>query len=501
MEKDNEMIKRWRKNTALFLSTAILAAFAPGAVYGAAVSGNADIPDVTVSGDTTPHAHQWVYTKNQQEVTAECQGQGCEAGKISLTLKVEKESDYAEEPQASRVSVSANGMPLLRENEWGIQYEIQYFQDADGMPGHVWSGEGEPREPGTYHVKVAFAGGDSALIEDTFTIRPIEKESRSGITVNMKSHYDLKGQIPVPQLNPVVEDGAEVTYYYNTKPQNTGGEKWSASRGKKLKSVTYFMYAVIGETDKYKSYTTPVCDFTVHTHHKWNMPKDLSAKSETKKTISCSYCGEKHQIKLPKKQQSVVMGKTLDLGKKAYTCTFVETKETENNKIYFQLNEKGKMTTKLIPADYASMPDSVPVKIKVTDTDKTYTIKVKLKVRPNVTVATKKVNINGVPAHRFEFDYSGIRNIRDAKRVQVWISKGDTDRMYNSPNKAENRKKVKELNNYFEKYFKNPRPSEKPFINLFNRSLKKIRDNVTFNIRVYYGSKKSEIREETVPIG
>ena len=140
MEKDNEMIKRWRKNTALFLSTAILAAFAPGAVYGAAVSGNADIPDVTVSGDTTPHAHQWVYTKNQQEVTAECQGQGCEAGKISLTLKVEKESDYAEEPQASRVSVSANGMPLLRENEWGIQYEIQYFQDADGMPGHVWSG-------------------------------------------------------------------------------------------------------------------------------------------------------------------------------------------------------------------------------------------------------------------------------------------------------------------------------------------------------------------------
>ena len=57
----------------LFLSAAMLTALAPGAVYGAAVSDNGDTPNVTVSSDSTPHTHQWVYTKNQQEVTAECQ--------------------------------------------------------------------------------------------------------------------------------------------------------------------------------------------------------------------------------------------------------------------------------------------------------------------------------------------------------------------------------------------------------------------------------------------
>lgn len=482
----------------LFLSAAMLTALAPGAVYGAAVSDNGDMP-ITVSGDITPHTHQWVYTENQQEVTAECQGEGCDAGKISLTLKVEGESDYTEEPRDSRVSVSANGVPLVQDNEWGIQYGVKYFQKAENGGTDIELGGEEPRDAGSYLVRVTFmsAGENSVLLEQPFTIHPIEKDSRNGITVNMKSHYDLKGRIPSPQLNTVLEDGAEVTYYYNTKAQNTGGEKWSVSKGKKLKSITYYMYAVIGETDNYKSYTTPVCDFTVYTDHKWDLPKDL-AKNETKKTISCSYCGEKQEIKLPKKKQSVVIGKTLDLGKKGYTCTFDKTKKTKSNKIFFQLNEKGKITTKLISADYASMPDSVPVKIKVNNVSKTYTMNVKLKVKPNVRITTKKVKVQGVPAHRFEFDYRGIRNIRDAKKVKVWISKVDTDDMYDSKNKAENAKNVKELNKYFEKYFKNPRPAGKPFINLADSFLEKVNHKVIFKIKVYYGKGESEIQEELV---
>ena len=68
---------------------------------------------------TIQHIHSWKYEKSWEGssvVTAVCQEtEGfCDAGRMELTLKVEKESDYAEEPQASRVSVSANGMPLLR---------------------------------------------------------------------------------------------------------------------------------------------------------------------------------------------------------------------------------------------------------------------------------------------------------------------------------------------------------------------------------------------------
>ncbi len=418
---------------------------------------------------TIQHIHSWKYEKSWEGssvVTAVCQEtEGfCDAGRMELTLKVEKESDYTEEPRDSRVTVSADGMPLAQDNEFGITYKIEYFQDTEAQPDYGWSGE--PREPGTYGVKVTFGGKDSAFIKDTFTIHPIEKESRSGITVKMKSHYDQKGKMPAPQLNRELEDGAEITYYYSMENQNTGGGEWSVSEGKKLKAGIYYMYAVIGETDDYKSYATPVCKFTVHADHKWNMPGHLSKKKATKKTVSCSYCGKREKIKLPAKTVSVVMGKSVVIKSKG--CTFGKV-----SKKYFSLSSSGKITTKADPQYYHSMKTSVPVSVKACG--KTYNMKVKLAIpAPKVNLIYRKSVVRNEPGLRFEFQYY----VPKADKVQVWMDE---------VNRFE---KSGEIKQYFEKHFSNPRPGKTPYIHLANRGLKKAQ-TVTFHIRACYGPNKS----------
>lgn len=423
-----------------------------------------------VEGDyTIQHTHEWKYEKTWEEssvVTAVCQGTegSCDAGRIPLTLRVEKDAD-----NQNRAVVLADELELPRNNSWGIQYKIMYLNQYGTSMGTQ-----PPTENGEYKVRAVFgSSGQSSgapYLEADYTVRnqPTweQKDSRSGITVSMKSHYDRKSKVPVPQLNMALEDGAGVTYYYNTKAQNTGGVQWSAQKGKNLKAGTYYMYAVIGETAHYRSYITPVCKFTVHADHKWNLPKDLSAKSETEKTISCRYCGKTQTVTLPAKTVSIAMGKSKLIKSKG--CTFGKVK-----KKYFSLSSSGRMTARADSKYYRSMKTSVPVTVKAYG--KTYHMKVKLVIpAPEVKVTRRKAVGRNESGFRFEFRYY----VPNADKMQVWM---DEVNRFEEPGK---------MKKYFKKYFSNPRPVSPPYINLSNRNLEKAQ-TVTFHIRACYGQNKS----------
>lgn len=65
-----------------------------------------------------------------------------------------------------------------------------------------------------------------------------------------------------PSLTYQVGDGSAV-YYYGTENTASGGTKWENMQPTTLDAGTYYMYAVIGETDNYREFTTAAVQFVV----------------------------------------------------------------------------------------------------------------------------------------------------------------------------------------------------------------------------------------------
>ena len=71
------------------------------------------------------------------------------------------------------------------------------------------------------------------------------------------------GQTPsTPTLTDRAGDG-RVTYYYNTTNSNSGGTKWENIQADTLNAGTYYMYAELGETENYGSFTAACVQFRV----------------------------------------------------------------------------------------------------------------------------------------------------------------------------------------------------------------------------------------------
>ena len=96
----------------------------------------------------------------------------------------------------------------------------------------------------------------------------IDKNVRDTITVSMSNYtYEQEEAIPTPATNPTKEDLYEkpvITYFYNTTDSNAGGTEWKSMNSTSLNSGTYYMYAVVEETDSYLEYTTDTTPFTVN---------------------------------------------------------------------------------------------------------------------------------------------------------------------------------------------------------------------------------------------
>ena len=88
--------------------------------------------------------------------------------------------------------------------------------------------------------------------------------------------------------------------------------------------------------------------------------------------------------------------------------------------------------------------------------------------------------IKSVPGYKFTFSYF----IPKANRIQVSME-GENDT----------------IKNYLEKNVSNPRPSQKPYINLTEQFLEKLNNRVTFKIRAYYGKNRSEVFTVTKTVG
>ena len=90
--------------------------------------------------------------------------------------------------------------------------------------------------------------------------------------------YTYNDAPSMPGLTYKVGDGSAV-YYYGTENAASGGTKWEDVQPTTLDAGTYYMYAVIGETDNYKEFTTAAVQFVVEkATPDYTKPSGLTAK-------------------------------------------------------------------------------------------------------------------------------------------------------------------------------------------------------------------------------
>lgn len=90
--------------------------------------------------------------------------------------------------------------------------------------------------------------------------------------------YTYNDAPSVPSLTYQVGDGSAV-YYYGTENAASGGTKWEDVQPTTLDAGTYYMYAVIGETDNYREFTTAAVQFVVEkATPDYTKPSGLTAK-------------------------------------------------------------------------------------------------------------------------------------------------------------------------------------------------------------------------------
>ena len=103
-------------------------------------------------------------------------------------------------------------------------------------------------------------GNTYAEVTGTATVK-VDKAQQYG-KVSMK--FYIYGETPsTPSLTDRTGDGS-VTYYYNTTNSNSGGTEWKNIQPDTLSAGTrYYMYAELGETENYESFTTDCVKFWV----------------------------------------------------------------------------------------------------------------------------------------------------------------------------------------------------------------------------------------------
>ena len=107
-----------------------------------------------------------------------------------------------------------------------------------------------------------------------FTVRALNSvgndKKELSITIARAEQYGkvsmddyVYGKTPsTPSLTDWTGDGS-VTYYYTTTNSNSGGTKWDNIQVDTLNAGTYYMYAELGETENYGSFTTACVQFRV----------------------------------------------------------------------------------------------------------------------------------------------------------------------------------------------------------------------------------------------
>ena len=114
-------------------------------------------------------------------------------------------------------------------------------------------------------------------VEATGTVAVQVNRAAQSAAVSM-ADYTYNDAPSAPSLTYQVGDGSAV-YYYGTENAASGGTKWENMQPTTLDAGTYYMYAVIGETDNYKEFTTAAVRFVVEkAAPDYTKPSGLTAK-------------------------------------------------------------------------------------------------------------------------------------------------------------------------------------------------------------------------------
>ena len=115
---------------------------------------------------------------------------------------------------------------------------------------------------GSAVVTVAAAGDKDYKPAAKDVTVTVNRAALSGITVKMAG-YTYGGTVSVPSVTGENKGSGTVTYYYNTTNSNQNGTKWENMTAVQLDADTYYLYAVIAETENYQAFATPAAAFTV----------------------------------------------------------------------------------------------------------------------------------------------------------------------------------------------------------------------------------------------
>ncbi len=156
-------------------------------------------------------------------------------------------------------------------------FKLQWYEIVSGEPTGMDSGLLTNLSVGTHKYRVvATADGYSRSADITITVN----KAKQGGEVSMKG-YTYNETPSTPTLTGRAGDlNAAVTYYYSTTNVNSGGTEWKDIEPTTLNVGTYYMYAVIAETENYKEFTTTAVAFKVEkaSPTPYTKPSGLTAK-------------------------------------------------------------------------------------------------------------------------------------------------------------------------------------------------------------------------------
>lgn len=270
--------------------------------------------------------HSWNYiqdSNSKNTIKARCNNDGCtykDSDDITLSINA-KDAAYTGNAY-SNVEVTDDLSSVTKASKGTVTY---YATDSDG--NKTGTSITAPVNKGNYvaELTITDASGTSYTVQDTFAI---DKADQSA-TVSM-ADYSFDENVSIPTISGQ-KGTTEVTYYYNTTDSNENGTEWKDISVDTLEPGTYYMYAVIPETENYRAYTTPTTSFKV-------IGKEMTGIVAN--SVDTTYEKEEHSISV----SGYPEGAMVAYGTEANHYNLTESPKFENaggHRVYYKITARG----------------------------------------------------------------------------------------------------------------------------------------------------------------